>query len=211
MQLWSRWYADLLPHLADCPLPLVERALLRSAQEFFTLSRAWQVNLPVVLVKAGSTSITINTDPEQDLVRVEAAWYDHQTLRLLAIPDMEREIQGDWNLQSGTPTALLQLLPGVASLYPHPNKDAQVGLSMRVSVRPSETASGIPDELFVKYREAMESGALARLMLMPGKSWSNLELSSFHAQNFAQLGAQANVDAARGFQQARIAARPVWV
>lgn len=210
MKTWSFWLPDLLPHLPDCPIPVVERALLRAAQDFMRGSRIWKITLPPIPVTIGIESITIPMDADKDLVRIEEAWLDGDRLMLITPDELDGDYDDDWTLHTGTPTSLVQYVPGVVTVYPKPLSAALTGLKLKVSVRPSESAIGIIDEISVKYRDALECGALARLMAMPGKAWTNLELSAFHMQNFNAITATATADTARGFNQGRIKSRPTW-
>lgn len=210
MKAWSFWSPDLLPHLPECPIPVIERALLRAAQDFMSTSRVWKIVLMPIAVPIGTTTITVPMDNDKDLIRVEEAWLDGQKLNLVTPDELDGDYNDDWSLHTGTPIDLVQFVPGIVALHPKPLAVATTGLKLKVSARPSESAVGITDEIAAKYRNALECGALAKLMMMPNKPWTNLELSAFHMQNFNMVTAKATVDAARGFNQGRIKSRPTW-
>lgn len=211
MALWSAWFPDVQPHVAECPIVIMEHELRRAAQAFFEGSRVWKVTLDPVPVVAGQKTVTIApTDPEQDLVRIETAWYDGKPLPVYSADEMDASFDEDWQEHTGDPMAVTQMIPGVARLYPVPVSDAATGLKCRVSVRPSDTATGIPDELRVKYKEAIAAGAKARLMLYPNKPWSNVDLGVAMAAAFDAAIGKSNIDAARSLGRARIASRPKW-
>ena len=210
MKLWSFWYPDILPHVAGCPIPIVQHELLRSAQDFFTATRAWQVTLSSITISAGASAITIPMDADKDLVRVEAAWYDGEKIEVVTPERLDSMHSDDWRLHTGTPTSLLQFSPGIVSLYPIPVANAVTGLKLRVSVRPSEAATGISDEMAVKFRSEMEVGAKAKLMLYAAKPWTNIDMGAALTQQFNGMMDRGNITAARSYLQGRIAARPKW-
>lgn len=209
MKAWSYWFPDLMPHVPGCPQVLAEHELRRAAQAFFFQTRAWKVDVGPVTVTAGTPEwATATGDVEQDLVRVEAAWIDGKPIEPTTAEKLDRDYADDWRSHTGTPTAYLQLTPGVLQLYPVPLVD--VALKLRLSVSPSEVSTGLPDEMAVKYRDLMHVGAKSRLMMYPGKPWTNFDLSGVYGTAFNNLVAQATAEAARGQVQARIPSRVNW-
>jgi len=88
--------------------------------------------------------------------------------------------------------------------------DATSGLKLRLIVRPSDTATGLPDDLALRFRDEIHVGAKSRLMLYPGKPWTNPDMAGVYSQAFNALVNQATAAAARAFVQARIPSRPKW-
>jgi len=209
MKAWSSWYADLLPQLPGCPDPLVDHELLRACQEFFDRSRAWQVVQLPIAVAANQTSIDLTPgDTGQDLVRIEGAWLDGKRIDISSPDDMDTAFPDDWQLHTGSISKLVQITPGTALLYPIPLSAAVTGLKLRLSVKPSDSATGIPDDMFVKYRDKLAAGARARLMLQAGEKWSNQNLGIMNAGIFEAAIGTANANAARSFSTGRISGRP---
>lgn len=208
---WSYWHPDLRPHIPGCPSAVATHELRRAAQAFFKSSRAWQVTLPLVAVTANQSAVTIAfADPLVELVRVEQAWYDGQPMSMTTADDLDAANGSDWNLHTGTPYKLFQLTPGVLRLYPIPTAASTTGLKLRVSQRPSDTATGLDDEMAVKYRDDIHVGAKARLMLYPNKPWSNPSMAGVYASAFDAMVGMANFDAATSFNGARKRATPKW-
>jgi hypothetical protein len=54
MSLWSAWLPDVVPHLPECPIPVIEHELRRAAQLFFEGSRAWRIYVPAIAVAANT-------------------------------------------------------------------------------------------------------------------------------------------------------------
>jgi hypothetical protein len=209
MKAWSNWFTDLLPQLPGCPDPQIEHELLRASQEFFARSRAWQVIQAPVAITANQTTLDIApSDSGQEMVRVEGAWLDGTRLKVYGVGDMDAAFTDDWQTHTGSTATLVQITPGTVLLYPIPVAASSTGLKLRLSVKPSEAATGIPDDMFVKYRDALASGAKARLMLQAGKKWSHPDLGTINAAVFDAAINTAAIAAARSFSTGRIAARP---
>lgn len=210
MKAWSYWYPDVIPHVPDCPAPVVDNELLRAAQAFFTSTRAWQVILNPIAVTAGLSVITVPMDATLSLVRVEAAWYDGQKVSLTTAAELDDQFNDDWRLHTGTPDRYLQLEAGVVMLYPVPVANATTGLKLRVAVQPSDTATGVPDEMAAKFWAQIEVGAKGRLMLYPNKPWTNVDLAAAFIQQFNGMVDTTRVSAARSYAGGRIPSRPHW-
>lgn len=209
MALWSAWQADILPHVAQCPIPLIEHELMRAAQQFFAESRVWQVERSPISVTSGVSDLTIApTDAQQELVRIETARWNGSQLRVKTASDMDASYMDDWRTHVGTPEVLIQVTPGLVWLYPIP--DADGSLALRMSVRPSESATGIPDDMAVKFRDTLSYGAKSRLMLYPNKPWSAPDLGLALSVAFRSGIDAAAATASRSFGRGRIASRPLW-
>lgn len=209
MAIWSSWLPDIRPHVDQCPPPVIEHELKRAAQNFFSESRAWHEQQPSISVSAAVSDLTVvPTDSQQELVRVESAKWNGAPMRIKSASDMDNTYLDDWRSHTGTPNTLIQITPGVAWLYPIPTANGL--LDLRLSVRPSESATGIPDEMAVKYRDVLASGAKSRLMLYPGKPWSAPDLGLALSVAFRSGIDHASAEAARSFSRGRLASRPGW-
>lgn len=212
MKLWSTWLQDVRPHVPGCPDLLAEHELRRCAQEFFRRSRAWQVRIPAAIaVTAGTSTVTIATgDAAQDLLRVESIRYDGKELEPVAQDALDKSFGDDWSTHTGFPNRFLQLTPGSVVLYPVPDVDAVTGVTARLSVTPSESSTGLPDDLAIKFYEPIHIGARSRLMLYPGKPWTNYDLAAVYGNAFTDMADAANVQASMSFSRARLASRATW-
>lgn len=211
MKAWSDWFPDLLPQLPGCPDPLVEHELRSACQEFFTRTRAWKVIEPPVAIAAGKTTVAIApSDAEQELVRLDGAWLDGKRLGVEGAGAMDNAFSDDWTKHTGATLRLVQVVPGEAMLHPVPLAASVTGLALRLSVKPSEVSTGLPDDLFSKYKSALSSGALSRLMLQAGMPWASPNLGAFHSGRFESAINTATIDAARSFGTGRISSRPSW-
>lgn len=211
MAVWSDWYPDLLPHLPGCPALIVDHELRRASQVFFEGSRAWKKTLDALPVSAGSELLTLSTgSSELDTVRAEKAWYDGKPIDVLTTEELGNSFSDNWHDHTGTPIALVQFEPGVVRLYPIPTEAAVTGLVVEASIKPSDSSTGLPDNLRIKFKEAISTGAKGRLMIYPNKSWSNLELGIAMGSTFDGSVSKARLDASLSFGRGAIRSRPGW-
>jgi hypothetical protein len=189
----------------------MEHELRRAAQAFFRQTRAWKVDQALKAVVADTDVVAVAPDStDQELVRVEAAWWDGRAMSPVTPEAVDRQFVQEWQTHTGTPEHYMELAPGELRIYPVPLADAAEGLRLRLSVAPSDDATGLPDDIALRYRDEIHVGAKARLMLMPGKSWSSPDLAAVYGQAFSGMVAKATMRAARAGVGARIPSSPKW-
>jgi hypothetical protein len=209
MKSWSSWFNDLMPSLPGCGTDIATHELRRAAQEFFGRSRAWRVVLDAISVGINEAEIEILPDETQQfIVRVESSAWEGQPLAVKTVEEIESKYGGDWMDQTGTPDTITQMQHGTVRLMPSPVVAGV--LRCRVTVKPSDSASGIPDAQAYQYRDAIADGAKARLMLMPKKPWTNPELGGVASGMFEAAITSAASASARAFGRGRIEAKPSW-
>jgi hypothetical protein len=211
MKAWSYWYPDLMIQLVGCPQPVMDFELRRASQAFFQATRAWQVTLPALAVIAAQEVVpVVLADAGTELIRVEKAWYNGSSITPSTADALDAQFSDDWTLHTGTPDRVYQVTPGDVHLYPIPTEAPTTGLKLRVSVRPSETATGLADDMAIKFRDDIANGAKARLMMYPNVEWSNPQLAMMNMALFDAATGKTNLAAARSFGAARQAASPKW-
>lgn len=208
---WSTWYPDLLPHVPGCPGRLAVHELRRAAQEFFKASRAWKIVPTVFPVVAMQAEITIIPNSSAlELVRIEMAWYDGKPLDPIDPEALDAGFADDWQVHTGTPSKYFQLTPGVVRLYPIPTTASVTGFKVRMAVRPSDTSTELPDDIALKFREDIFTGARALLMAYTDVPWSQPNKAMMLSAAAGQGAARANWAAAKSYGAGRIASRPKW-
>ena len=209
MKTWSEWLPDILPHVPGCPNIVAEHELRRAARIFFIQTRAWQVFLPTVPVAIGQSAIDLTpADTGQELVRVEQVYYDGKVLDEETPERLSSIFYEDWSTKTGTPLAYVQLTPNIVRTYPLPIVAATTGVRARVAITPSQTATGVQNDLALRYWEDLRTGALSRLLIFPSVPWANIPLAANYVAMFQGTIDSVNIQVARSFGNARIPSRP---
>ena len=207
---WSAWYPDVMPHVPECPIPIIEHELKRAAQTFMTRSRVWSMMLPAIAVDADDTMVEVVTgDAQADMVRAEEAWYDGAKVSIVPVDEAAKLYGLEWQTATGTPTAIVQMSHTEFRLYPIPTVDATTGLTLRISARPSEAATGIPSDLATRYMDELATGAKSRLMLYPNMPWTNVEIGAALGSLFSSLIDKAITQTAFA-GKGRVASSAAW-
>ena len=209
MAKWADFLPDLAAHLPGCPNFTIEHELRRAAIQFFERSRAWKATLEPTQVRDGQPEIEIEPDNpnEESIVRIEAAWFDGKLIKVISADELDASFHDDWMGHTGTPIGYVTLIAGETRLYPAPI--AAGLLRVRVSIRPSDKATQLPDGLMT-YRRAIGQGAMAQLRLYSAQPWTDIALASVNAAAFNEAIDKLTIHATRSHGRARMPSKTVW-
>jgi hypothetical protein len=191
--------ADLYPDVriaAPGVLEPVMRDAVRDAiQEFFLETEVWKHLVPGLLdwtaalsfpALVAGTEIPTGTE----LVRVDTVKFanDGVSLRKVVFKTMDQldDIYSDWEIKTATCPVYWTNNGGDAPmLVPAADADVLTSLKLRVVICPDETIAAMDDKFYHRYREAFIAGALASLLKIPGKDWTNASLAAHHLNVFS--------------------------
>lgn len=200
---WDAWLPDVLPHVAGCPDVLATHEIKRAAQTFFRETLAWRAVLDLIDIAASEPEMRVTPDAAgTEIVRIEQAALGAVRLNPLSLDAIAIAFGADWAAQTGTPEAITAVTPNSIRFVPYPVEALADKLSLTVALMPSETATGITDELYAHYREAIADGAKSRLMRVSGQPWANPDMGAALAARFENGITAARTDAARAHGRA---------
>lgn len=178
----------VLPDVANCPMPIVDQAIVRAAIRFCAETGVWRyTHATQAVVEEATTAYSFAPPTGAKVERVLAAWLDGQPLTVKNATDMLGV--ADWTTETGTPTCLVVLSDSQFRVYPLGDGD----VDMEVTVKPARSATTIDDNVFETHVEAIASGALEILLAKPGKPWSSPELAAYHKGKFEDAIADAEI------------------
>jgi len=179
MKAWADFYDYVLPDVPGCLPAMADIAIRQAAIAFFKDSLTWRDTLPAVPIVADVDEYDFTLADDAAVAKVLRAFVGNLPLQVLTADEgVGVEIRG-------TPDSLLAMDSFRFRVLPTPEAANAAGVVATVALMPMTTASGISDGLFEFYYEAIAAGALARLMLSPGKPYSNPELGGFHQRRFS--------------------------
>jgi hypothetical protein len=190
MTPWATFIPIVAPHVPGCPDMSIYLMLAESAADFCARTHVWQARINDV------------TEADESDYTLTAAGVVESVLKLsLDGADLPQVWEGPVDLatqdRSGKPTAFAQVGEQTVRFMPTP--DAAYAFSAVVALKPSRAATGIETFLYEPYANDIANGALHRLMMIPGKSWTNPSLGEVHKAAFergviaARLRATRNV------------------
>ena len=192
-------YRDLFwqvrTELPGIPEPTLFMMYAAAVREHLRRSLAWQVNLGLLTWGSSDTfpsmssaipSLTAVVQPTQ------VKWSNGSFIPFKTRAELD-EIDGDWEQSTTTgvqPDYWTITDVGAWALIPDSSSTVTSAVEVRAAVIPllpttaADNRRGIPEELALEFSEDWAHGALAKLMKIPGKDWTNLQLAAAYGQMF---------------------------
>lgn len=189
MQLAS-FHPYIAPEVIGCPIPLINQALVLVASEFCRTTLAWtEMSDPIPLVDEQQDYVPVAPTDAQ-LTTVRDVWCGERKLQPVPLA----RAYGCGSARE--PTHYNMVGRVVVTVYPMPSGTTGAALVMRACFVPTLTAATLPDFFGDAYLDGLTSGAKARLMLMPGKAWSNPDLGTYYRKVFEDAMVEASAQEA---------------
>lgn len=169
MRTWDVLFPDVLPLVLGCPEPTVERALLRAAREFCAKTRCWRADLDRITTRAATSAYDLSYPSQADAVEFVNATMDGQEIDIDVVDQTTAQ-----DRQAGNHGSRRILTWDQRSIVVMPTPAAAGALIVITAIlQPSESATGVPNDIGDRYREEIACGALARLLAMPKTEWTD--------------------------------------
>lgn len=205
--------SDLVPFVSvevpGCPDVLIKQTLVQAAIELCTESLAWQEIQEPVTLRDGTNELDIDTPRDARIVTVKDIWASSRKLRPATMDQLFEAIPNWQSAQGSEPTYYNASSDWqTIKIFPTPLEANSAKLTMRVAYAPTITATTLPDELATKYLDGLTGGAKSRLMIMPGRSWTNTQLAGVYREQFNEFLLRAKIDVMHDRVQGSISVRP---
>lgn len=195
----STMLPDLRVELPGIPEPLLESYLYQGLRRFFWDSEAWRytadngldytisqqaMNLPV----AGTDIPAKTTIKRIDNVKFDSGGDDWDTKIPFKTRDQLDRIDRNWYTETGTAPKYWTYDNAVPVLYPIASATVTTALLIRSVIAPVFTATTdeLPELLYYGFEDYIKAGILADLMKMPGKDWTNPNMSVYYSNIYTK-------------------------
>lgn len=169
----------------DAPEPVVNKAYVDAARQFFTDTRAWREatdrvqRTTSVRPGVGTFSVTPPLDTESfDLLVVH---YDELRLKKVTVAAMSGLTEGNFGCP-GMFAARKNTFE--VAQDPGPGPAVEALLSATMCLRPTREAAELDDDIADRFGEMIEFGAIARLLSQPRQEWTDLNTSMLYRMQF---------------------------
>lgn len=203
---YDAFLQDLLPFARNCPDPVIEAAIRAAVIEFCEKTEIWQVELDPVSAVAGQYAYDLEA-PQGSAVRRILTITDEQGYALEPVTSgMLDQRSPNWREVPGRPTFYIKRDEELQIWLAPPPATARVNAYLiRAVLVPTITSTSCSNVVMNNFRDTIVNGAIARLLSMPDKDWSNFKTAAVHFGLFRdQL-----VEAEKYARQANEGATPV--
>lgn len=206
---YSELLTEVLPSLAADPSdPVTENAIKRAVIEFCSAAWVWKDLSDPIDVTAGESYYDLEPPNGSDIAVVMDVSYNGEPIEAKSLSWLDNNIPG-WRTTTGTPKYYTQVDLDQVILAPVPPDNLTSGLMVTLALQPSQNASSLPRWIANQHLYALADGAIARLMLMPNKPWTDLANGDARRARFeaAIANARASASSALGRAATRTASQ----
>lgn len=194
----SEFVKEILPQVSGCPNSLVIRAIRKAADRFCSSSQVWREDIAAIDITINVDEYTISAPANTRIVGILSLMYDEQEISKKTEEWLDANDAG-WRVPSvGTPYYMVNYAPDKIKLNRLPSETIVGGIIPRVILKPDRVTTVIDDLIYNDWFEAIEHGALQRLMAMPNRDWSDIQLATYHGRHFLHQIQRAKAVATKG-------------
>lgn len=205
---WSAFHDLVLPSLPGAPLPLAEAKIREAAIEFIGGAQLWRAMLTQFSTVAGTGTYALSGMPAHSAVHeLSACWCEDEELTPLALEDRDRAFP-DWRRLRELPACFFRLDPDTISLLAVPNAAYQI--DVEAALKPARDATDMADWIFERFAPDIACGALAMLMEIPAKPYSNPDQARVQRARFERALEDARAAQAGSFARSALRTRAVF-
>jgi len=190
---------DFLPYVApyaiNCPTMLVESFIRQAMDNFCQDTGVWSEWIDVTTTADTPECLLISIASPAGQIYSVAQVVNSAGQRL-------RKGVGRTFPDLGVPIAYKQNSEEEITFYPTPKEE--YAFQVFVFLKPDPVTPVIPDELFDKYQDTIVAGAVAKLLRMPGKTWSDRTSALDFEMDFNNGKTKAKMDANAAAQRVYI-------
>lgn len=180
----------ILPHAPLVPAITAEFNLRLAAIEFCERTRCWRERFNQALTENGSIIVCPDYATVHAIER--ANWNTETPLTPCQFADLPPAYQSD---PAGVPELITQIEPNMVVLYPFEPGNLDLILYLKPRSGRDFTRGGepmedyfnkVPDFLLTQHAESVAAGALARVLMMPDREWTDPGMASVYLDKFNQ-------------------------
>lgn len=203
MKTLESFLPEILPDVPGCPSDMAIRALRNTVIEFCEKSFIHQETLDPFTAIENVTDYDLDPPKGYRIQKIMKMWYLGREMEALApddigLPDPYRTNINGYNASKGPPAGYTQKDVDSFTILPIPDQKYANAITMRVALVPLRSMTEVEDFLFELWSETIGFGTKARLMLNPGKPYSNAESATYNQARFISGLNDARQRAARG-------------
>lgn len=197
MTALTAFYDYVLPEVPGCEAELALQHIRRAAKDFYTRTRIKKVDLTGFSTVAGTATYALAGVPAGHVVS-EMLRVARDGLPITPMNGEDRDsVYPGWEGKTDVPDYFYLLDSENLTLFATP--DSAYAITLQASVAPSNAATTVDDWVFEQHQHTLTAGALASLLAIPKKPWTDPATAGY----YAGLYRSAVPDALRKVSQGR--------
>jgi hypothetical protein len=209
MKNYSQFLDGVMPYVPGCPVAMAEHAIRETVIDMCERSLLLQRDHDAIDVIAGVVDYDFDPPTNYRVFKIMKAWFRDIELTPVAPDDVmdvslyNQTIPGV-QIAKDNPRMILQKDDETFSVLPVPKETARGAINMRVALKPSRSSTEIEDFIFEDYAETVYAGARFRLMTVPAKPYTSVDLAQVNQNMYVSGVNSARQRVARGFVRSNL-------
>lgn len=197
---WADFVQFVAHSCVGCSSMTISTHLQAAMDEFCSATSIWVETLDPIGLMAGQDTYDIPVDANTRVIGIESVMYNGFPLK----PMTSRALTGFFPTWEVWDDGINQIMAYRVEMddtdqnltvWPSPTDNEPASVVMRVTLKPTSTATSIPGFIYEDWRTVIGSGALAQILLIPGKDFTNPQLAQVHDAKFRTGKSRAKVRA----------------
>lgn len=194
---------DVLTEVPGCPPDLARQMLRNTIIEFCEKSLVHQVTLDPLTLLAGVSEYDLEPPNGYRVHKLMKVWFRGQELQPLNLDGIDRpeayaDFVGGYTSSNSTPTGYTQRDKSTVTFLPIADQRYPNAITMRAALAPLRNLTQVEDFLYEEWCDPIAAGTKARLMLNPGKPYTNVEAATVNQARYISGRNEALQQAKRG-------------
>lgn len=179
---YTVFYDDVMPFCPGAPLVLAQQEIRAAAIEFFAKSLCYQIQLTPFNAVNNQADYTLTSQITTTAIEqvLEVTYNNGAPLRFVRrIRDLHAAYGPGWDaVAAGTPL-YAYVNPQATSVKLQPKPNGTSSIAVLAAIKPTHASTAIQDDdLYQQHRLVISEGAKWRMLKMPKKPWTNMELAA---------------------------------
>lgn len=193
---------SVLMEVPTCPEDVALKAVRDTCIDFCDHTNFWQHDLDLITAVANVAEYDLDELPDDTIL----ASIVSMTFQGLPVYPRTQEWldtnRSNWRIDYSTqPKYFLVQQLGRFQLVGYPSVTVAEAIRVRVALKPSRAATQVYDRIYEDYLDDIANGALARLLAMRSRPWSDLSLVDHYTKLYELERGSAKVAVCKGFTQ----------
>lgn len=171
-------------HVYNAPVNFIRQSMLETVREFCRETRFWREDLTAEDVVADTHTYALTLPADTEVVDFDDVYYSTKRSLKPKTYQQLNDINEQWRTQTGEPYYYQRVGNDSVRLVYIPTANETGAIKARAILQPAFTATTIDDKILDDYDEMILHGTLYRILRIPGKAWSDINLANFYENEF---------------------------
>lgn len=181
------------PQVPGCPFPTIIQHIRRSAIEVCETTLAWRYKVPHFVLTPGVYDYSFDGPQDSELHAFITTSVNNNVLHPMTLEDAHAAYVGfpDYDVDKrARPRYIFQIDNCLFGVLPVPDDEEAYNMNVVVALKPTRTADGMSSYAADLLQDLIVHNAAKTLLMIPDSSWSNSQLSQYHAVEYQRRVAE---------------------